>query len=151
MPNTDSKENNKTNEATSSTDGREQSYKKAFAAMAALVVVLVGFLVAMKLIEHISANKYHEYDSLVQQNEYEKIERDAPNDNEEQALRINVNTATALELTQLPGIGESKAQAIVDDRYENGPFTCAEDLLRVSGIGEGTLEKIRPYVYFFEE
>ena len=49
-------------------------------------------------------------------------------------------------LRRLPGIGEKKAQAIVDERTANGPFAAAEDLLRVPGIGEKTLENLRDYV-----
>lgn len=60
--------------------------------------------------------------------------------------RIDVNTASLLDLTRLPGIGESKAQAIVDWREANGPFQTADQLLEVKGIGEGILENIRPYV-----
>lgn len=60
-----------------------------------------------------------------------------------QEAKINVNTAPAEELEALYGIGEVKAQAIVDWREEYGPFTCAEDLLAVPGIGEKTLEQIR--------
>lgn len=46
------------------------------------------------------------------------------------------------ELQTLPGIGEKRAQAIVDDREANGPFRIPEDLTRVSGIGEGILANI---------
>ena len=62
--------------------------------------------------------------------------------------KINVNTAPAVELTRLPGVGETRAQAIVSHREENGLFRSPEDLLAVSGIGEGTLEKLRPYIEF---
>ena len=59
---------------------------------------------------------------------------------------INVNTATATELEELPGVGEVIAQAIVDYRTENGPFTSVDQLLDVSGIGDATLEDIRDLV-----
>lgn len=60
--------------------------------------------------------------------------------------RINLNTATAEELQRLPGIGPTRAQAIVDDRAANGPFRIPEDLTRVKGIGEGILEGLIDYV-----
>ena len=56
--------------------------------------------------------------------------------------KININTAGLEELQTLPGIGEKRAQAIVDDRETNGPFRIPEDLTRVSGIGEGILANI---------
>ena len=59
---------------------------------------------------------------------------------------INVNTATATELEELPGIGEVIAQAIVDYRTESGPFASVDQLLDVSGIGDATLENIRDLV-----
>ena len=60
--------------------------------------------------------------------------------------RLNINTASAADLTALPGIGEKKAAAIVAYRDANGTFTKVEQLLQVDGIGEGILEKIRPYI-----
>lgn len=57
--------------------------------------------------------------------------------------RLDVNRATAAELAELPAIGDVLAQRIVDDRERNGPFTCADDLTRVSGIGARTLEAVR--------
>jgi competence protein ComEA len=59
---------------------------------------------------------------------------------------VNVNSATNVELETLPGIGEVIAQAIVDHRTENGPFTSVDQLVDVSGIGDATLENIRELV-----
>ncbi len=55
--------------------------------------------------------------------------------------KININTATAEQLTQLKGIGASHAAAIVAYREQNGPFQNPEDLMRVPRIGEKTFEK----------
>ena len=53
--------------------------------------------------------------------------------------RVNINTAGLEELMTLPGIGEARARAILDDREQNGPFRYPEELTRVKGIGEGIL------------
>lgn len=60
--------------------------------------------------------------------------------------RVNLNTATLAELLTLPGIGETRAQAILAYRAEHGPFTRIEELQNVSGIGPATYEKLAPYV-----
>lgn len=52
---------------------------------------------------------------------------------------VNVNTATASQLQSLPGIGPSKAAAILEDRAANGPFSSCSDLARVNGIGPATV------------
>ena len=59
---------------------------------------------------------------------------------------VNVNTATSEQLVLLPGIGESKAQAILAARGERGSFGSVDELLEVKGIGERALERIRPFV-----
>ncbi len=59
---------------------------------------------------------------------------------------LDLNTATLSDLTRLPGIGETKAQAILTWRETYGPFRAVEDLLSVEGIGEKTLETLRPYI-----
>lgn len=57
-------------------------------------------------------------------------------------LKININVADVAELTLLPGIGEKKAQAIIDYREENGSYQTIEDLMNVSGIGQKTFDKL---------
>lgn len=56
--------------------------------------------------------------------------------------KININRATPEELSQLPGIGLTRAQDIVNYRETNGSFKKIEDLLNVSGIGESTFSKL---------
>lgn len=57
--------------------------------------------------------------------------------------KVNVNQASADELTELPGIGPSKAKAIIQYREKYGPFQKIDDLLEVKGIGSKILDKMR--------
>ena len=59
---------------------------------------------------------------------------------------VNLNSATKDELVALPGIGPSKAQAIIDYRTQNGPFRSVDEVRKVRGIGEKSLERLRPYL-----
>ena len=59
---------------------------------------------------------------------------------------LNINTATAEQLEMLPGIGESRAQAVLSERKRRGGFKRVEDLLEVQGIGEASLERLKPYL-----
>jgi competence protein ComEA len=75
------------------------------------------------------------------------IELYIPREGEEQSpQKIDINRAEPWLLEALPGIGEVLAQRIVDYRSENGFFRRIEDLLKVSGIGEATFEKIEDYI-----
>jgi competence protein ComEA len=56
---------------------------------------------------------------------------------------VDINTAGEAELDKLPGIGPTKAKAIVEDRAKNGPFRSVEDLKRVKGIGDKTFEDLK--------
>ncbi len=60
--------------------------------------------------------------------------------------RININTAGPAELDRLPGIGPTRAQAIVDVRQKR-PFRRVEDIMRVPGIGRKTFSRIRSAIY----
>ena len=57
------------------------------------------------------------------------------------AAKININKASAEELTQLQGVGPKYAAKIVEYREQNGPFASPEDLMKIPGIGPATFEK----------
>ncbi len=60
-------------------------------------------------------------------------------------MRIEVNTATEIQLNALPGIGPALAARIAEDRATRGPFESIDDLARVHGIGPKLIERIGPY------
>lgn len=68
----------------------------------------------------------------------------AGSDPEGQGL-VNINTANATQLTQLPGVGPAIAQKIIDYRTANGPFTSVDDLTKVPGIGAAKLAQIKSH------
>jgi competence protein ComEA len=59
---------------------------------------------------------------------------------------VNINTADATTLQTLSGIGEKRAADIIQYREMNGPFATVDDLDQVSGIGDKTMEKLRPFI-----
>ena len=67
---------------------------------------------------------------------------DSQSSEQHDTLSVNINTADAGSLAQLPGIGEVLAQRIIDYRRIHGDFTALEQLTNVEGIGEGKLEAI---------
>ena len=56
---------------------------------------------------------------------------------------VNINTAGAESLTTLPNIGDTKAMSIVEDRDANGPYESLDELTRVNGIGNKTVDGLR--------
>ncbi|WP_336762019.1 ComEA family DNA-binding protein [Paenibacillus sp. USHLN196] len=89
-----------------------------------------------------STNSNPSVTSETASNSNPSVVREEPSDNG----KIDVNTAPVSKLTELPGIGEKKAQAIVDYRNTHGPFTKVSDLTKVKGIGMKMLEKMAPHV-----
>ena len=79
-----------------------------------------------------------------------KAGNDALNDISDGAMAgnglININTASLAELTGINGIGESRAQAIIAYREENGYFSTIEDIKKVSGIKDGLFNKIKDQI-----
>lgn len=69
--------------------------------------------------------------------------KEISNSNEVVDNKVSINDGTKEELMTLSGIGEVKAQAIIDYRNKNGKFSKIEDLMNVSGIGESTYNQIK--------
>jgi competence protein ComEA len=61
---------------------------------------------------------------------------------------ININSASAEQLETLPGIGTARAADIIADREAHGDYNSAEDLMRVNGIGEATVDGMRDRLSF---
>ena len=64
----------------------------------------------------------------------------------EAASQVDINTASVEELMTVPGIGQVIAQRIVEFRDKNGPYKSIDDLLKVQGIGEKSLARIREHL-----
>jgi competence protein ComEA len=70
---------------------------------------------------------------------------EAKSEAQQTPLLVNINTANAKELDELPGVGPSTAESIIEHRTYKGKFRSANELGQVKGIGPKTLEKIRPF------
>lgn len=115
------------------TDTGWRRYTPAFATAAALLAIALG---ALWLIAPVWQPGYRP----AGQNASLPAERETLPGEE---APLDVNTATAQELTVLPGIGAAKAQAIVEYRAAHGPFAALEDLAQVEGISARMVEEWR--------
>lgn len=89
-----------------------------------------------------------------------RLQRTAPSETEStearqlpsetEPARVDLNQASLEELMSLPGIGQLRAQRILDYRQTQGPFRHATDLMNVDGIGEAIFEKLRDRIYVEE-
>lgn len=115
------------------TNATRLTNRQVTAGLAALVVLLLVFLLGMRLIDG--------------RKETPTVpERDLPvaeTQPQDRTGKIDLNTATSEELKTLDGIGDAKANAIVEYRSEYGPFTSIEEIKNVKGIGDGIFESIK--------
>lgn len=83
---------------------------------------------------------------LTSDDEKAKLETESDSSSESVSGKVNINTADSETLQTLDGIGEAKAEAIIEYREENGDFETIEDIKNVSGIGDSIYEKIKDYI-----
>ena len=62
------------------------------------------------------------------------------------AGKVNINTATAQQLSELPGVGVKLAQRIVEYRQKSGGFKSAQELMNVQGVGEKNFARLQPHL-----
>ena len=84
---------------------------------------------------------------VISSTDTEKSAKTAKSAKKEVPHDVNINTADKDLLTQLPGIGPVTADIIIQYRKDNGQFNSIDELTKVKGIGNKTLEKLKPYLY----
>ncbi len=132
-----------TNPESNNTDKKEKSRNagKVFLSILCVTLPVALILLCMKI-----GQNYIGKNSADKIKVIEIVTEAIDEEDTTEALLININTATAAELTALPGIGEAKAKKIVAYREANGNFGSIEDIKNVSGIGDATFENIKNYI-----
>ena len=84
-------------------------------------------------------------ESVIEKSESKVVDEIKSNDNKNTLINklVNINTAGIKELSTLTGIGEAKAQKIIDYREANGGFKSIDEIMKVKGIGKATYEKFK--------
>lgn len=75
-----------------------------------------------------------------------EYQADTGDKNSASSALININTASSEDLMTLPGVGQAKANLIIEYRTQNGSFSSKEDLMKISGIKEGVYNKIKDLI-----
>ncbi len=78
-------------------------------------------------------------DRMAKANASDKLEMEAP------ITKININTATIDQLSQLPGIGLKRAHAIIDYRLAHGSFNKVQELVNIRGVSQKFVTKYQDY------
>lgn len=102
----------------------------------------VNHAVASTLVEQ----QQSQSEQQLQLDQQSKQEKPNNKDSQEKTKRVNINTAGLVELQNIPGVGEKKAQTIIDYRNKHGAFKKVQDLTKVKGIGTKSFQKMKPFI-----
>ena len=112
-----------------------------------ILLSLCALFLSMTLGIFIGRNWDDEYIALPQNSTVIVASDDMQSDIEKtDDFRLNINTASKVQLMELPNIGEITAQKIIDYREANGPFQSTDELLKIDGIGQKKLKAIEEYI-----
>lgn len=132
-------------------------YRYRFYLGAVLILIILsgsGYLIWNKYGKHLRNDRNVEITELKKQNEELRNQLSnqsqgqvaGANTEENQTDKININTATAVDLDKLPGIGAVRAADIISYRDSHGGFQTIEELKNIKGIGDTTFEKLKDSV-----
>lgn len=113
--------------------------KKASQILLFITAVFIFMMAGILIGRHTSGHHYKIPDN-------ELVQNDKDTQNQEKSGKLNINTASLIQIDDLPGIGPVLAQRIIDYRTKHGSFSSIEDLLLVEGIGEVRLNKMKDYI-----
>lgn len=134
----DNTENNKQKEAEEKKENYKISDKTAIRLLIGFIVVLLIYILGQQAIDIIGTKLLEEITIQEETATSEELS--------EEIIKININSDNIYELTSLKGIGQSKAQAIIEYRKENGDFISVDELKNVPGIGDTLYEELKDFI-----
>lgn len=134
----DNTENNKQKEAEDKKENYKISDKTAIRLLIGFIVVLLIYILGQQAIDIIGTKLLEEITIQEETATSEELS--------EEIIKININSDNIYELTSLKGIGQSKAQAIIEYRKENGDFISVDELKNVPGIGDTLYEELKDFI-----
>lgn len=107
-----------------------------------LILISVALILIGAILVFVAVKSPRVYDEPNPTDATQSVNAEINDITQEHIFPININTATADELTMVKGIGDTKAKNIVAYREEHGPFNSVEELKEVDGIGDTLYEQI---------